>query len=1315
MSIDFSKFLPSQNAEDSSGNAKKNSIDLNKFLPIKSQIQTQPKTNVPKTYQQGVMENGQFVTKTVTVGGGEIKAPTGNEKQDFKTDLDLAIKTPTTTYADKAGAVIDVILNEGQLPKGFDWLRKVVKSGYESAKGSITSAAEGLGQIIDASAGTKLSDYDTQPGWSKYNSDGTENPNYLKEVQAQKDYLKSKELSNLQKFVLLGEGSLKIGSLAFAKVMAELSAAKELPGVLSLPAKGIDWGFQQLGKAGVWTSDKGVDFLPVSKEVKDTIRPLAEELGAFVAQLVGIKMVHSVIETGGSKIVEKLPISKEAKQGIETTAKVGAGIAMQPFSTAFNMANGMIMTKIAEREAKKIEITKEEVKKIVDEVKKQLPERIDKEISAGNIDLDKFTAKKVSDLIETTPEQDRAGAEARAIMDDLKFGRINDQQATEQLREQASKFYANEAETMQKIQETVRGYQTFGGFTAGKEAPNAYLRDLATQLKTANGQQIAEKSVEQAISKGDIKPDENGDIILYRVGKIGNKNELYSTTYDKSFAEQFSEANKQPIQEIKVKPEDIKYVIGGVEKEVLLSTKQPKTQTEIVKQAVQVETKTIQQIAEQTKILEPNVRRILGVGAKEGTFERVDKGVYILKNNGKEVAYVETGDAVDVLPRLAKEGVKADMVFLDIPYKTPAVSGGNRGAKFEFITVEQFKNVVEAVKKIARGDNSPIFYMFSQAPSGIKEMQKYTDVMTSAGFKPVARGEYTKLQKDGVTRTRNMRGTPDYPEGIILFTKSGSADFKNPDLNFKLIRPKGYQTEKPAEMARKMVEMSTKEGDVVLDPFAGSGVVPAEAVKAGRQAIAIEKSEKAVEEFIKPRVEEASKKYPTIHEGGKIKMVEGTPVEIVKGVETFLHEGDGGWIVSEASTGRYIADSRSKEGVIAKAKFVIDDIGVDKFKKSIEKYKLPLKKQPRFAKIKKQPTQKITEPTQTKTLYHGTPQEIKGKELTYGMKKGKDSGGIFLTDNKDVANVFAFNGKVYEIGAEIKKQVVDLTEKIGIDLFKNEIGKEYTTFDGEKIKFSKEDFDLMFPQGKADFASVSQYPELVQKVVDQSKMRGIAFNEYAGGKIGKTYQILNGNIPIKSEPVAKPTIEAQKGVATEPEGKEVGRVSGVAKSIEAKAIEQGLSKGFSDLAEYTPIVIKEQAKMISDIMSKDIERAKRIALGQEALPEGLKGAAVVKALEDYAMETRNGQLAQQLANSPLVTEISKSGQTMRLAAEREPDSATAKIREIAKERETVAEKKLRGRNKTQVESEIKKGLTEKIKSQKPTKASWEKFLEEIKC
>jgi hypothetical protein len=67
------------------------------------------------------------------------------------------------------------------------------------------------------------------------------------------------------------------------------------------------------------------------------------------------------------------------------------------------------------------------------------------------------------------------------------------------------------------------------------------------------------------------------------------------------------------------------------------------TQKEIVKEAIKETPKSIKEIAAETKIKEPNIRRILGVGAKEGTFERVDDGVY---TSYKEV-YFGQSDAND--------------------------------------------------------------------------------------------------------------------------------------------------------------------------------------------------------------------------------------------------------------------------------------------------------------------------------------------------------------------------------------------------------------------------------------------------------------------------------------------------------------------------------------------------------------------------------------------------------------------------------------------------------------------------------------------
>ena len=383
---------------------------------------------------------------------------------------------------------------------------------------------------------------------------------------------------------------------------------------------------------------------------------------------------------------------------------------------------------------------------------------------------------------------------------------------------------------------------------APKQAPQRFV--VNNQVETSSGRMIpappgVRTDTGRKASK-DMKALDQWLIDQYQAEAVARRDDYAQTIFQGRTAGKLTQSDKDMVND---------YLFG--ETDPKFYKQETSQQKEQVKQAVSGQPKTIKQVAEETKILEPNVRRILGVGAKDGTFERVEKGVYVLRKDGRDLAFIHAGDSVEVLPKLAAKGFKADMVFLDIPYKTPAVIGGNRGIKYAYITPDQFQTVVKSVKKIAREENSPVIYMYSQAKSGQKAMKQYTDVLINQGFKPVARGEYTKLQKDGVTRVRNMRGDIIEPEGIIVFSQSGKVDFKaNPDLNFKLIRPKGYQTEKPAEMLNKMIKMTTEEGDVVLDPFAGSGVTVAEAVREGRTGVGVEISEKAIKEHIEPKLAE---------------------------------------------------------------------------------------------------------------------------------------------------------------------------------------------------------------------------------------------------------------------------------------------------------------------------------------------------------------------------------------------------------------------------------------------------------------------------
>ena len=63
--------------------------------------------------------------------------------------------------------------------------------------------------------------------------------------------------------------------------------------------------------------------------------------------------------------------------------------------------------------------------------------------------------------------------------------------------------------------------------------------------------------------------------------------------------------------------------------------------------------------------------------------------------------------------------------------------------------------------------------------------------------------------------------------------------------------PGKHPCEKPQDMLRHMIQCSTREGDTVLDPFAGSGSTLIAAKSLGRKAVGIEMSEQHCEQIVK--------------------------------------------------------------------------------------------------------------------------------------------------------------------------------------------------------------------------------------------------------------------------------------------------------------------------------------------------------------------------------------------------------------------------------------------------------------------------------
>ena len=179
-----------------------------------------------------------------------------------------------------------------------------------------------------------------------------------------------KKTTTLQRGIGMGEGALGVAGIGFLPVTAQLEAAKELPGPLAIPAKVASGIFQDLGRLGSFTLGKGVDVLPVSDETKAEIKPFAEELGAFIAQLVGIKAAHKVSSKGLN--LEKLNLKETTKSKLSNTAQFATGISVTPFSTIYGMASSRIAYKVAREQARGVDVTPDVAKRIMEEVKQEI-------------------------------------------------------------------------------------------------------------------------------------------------------------------------------------------------------------------------------------------------------------------------------------------------------------------------------------------------------------------------------------------------------------------------------------------------------------------------------------------------------------------------------------------------------------------------------------------------------------------------------------------------------------------------------------------------------------------------------------------------------------------------------------------------------------------------------------------------------------------------------------------------------------------------------------------------------------------------------
>lgn len=168
----------------------------------------------------------------------------------------------------------------------------------------------------------------------------------------------------------------------------------------------------------------------------------------------------------------------------------------------------------------------------------------------------------------------------------------------------------------------------------------------------------------------------------------------------------------------------------------------------------------------------------------------------------------------------------------------------------------------------------------------------------------------------------------------------------------------------------------------------------------------------------------------------------------------------------------------------------------------------------------------------------------------------------------------------------------------------------------------------------------------------------------------------------------------------------------LALGVEAKAVEQKLTKGFEGLPEYSTVNVADQAKRATELLKTDPERAKRIAMGSE-MPDGdLLPESVFTAVENHALKSGDIDTIRDLATaSTRPAEASAMGQRIRMLAERNPNSAVTAIRDVQLARENRAAKTFGKNGSEKIQNEIRA----EIQRVAPKARDWASFLEEIRC
>lgn len=233
-------------------------------------------------------------------------------------------------------------------------------------------------------------------------------------------------------------------------------------------------------------------------------------------------------------------------------------------------------------------------------------------------------------------------------------------------------------------------------------------------------------------------------------------------------------------------------------------------------------------------------------------FKRIGKGVY-LALDGTAKALIIEGDAWEVLKEFDDNSI--DAIITDSPYscldhQLAIGTTRKKNNEWSFKTRDIDKELLYHFFRVLKPGGHFFSFLPADAAATLKYNNKFIADSQGAGFVFNKRIIWNKINM-----SLGYNGRNQYEQ--IIFLSKGKRhmpyDLSIPDvLSHKRIpsSKRLHEAQKPTELIEDLVKFCSKEGDVLLDAFAGSLVLVKAGMRLNRHTIAIEIDGKMIEKCI---------------------------------------------------------------------------------------------------------------------------------------------------------------------------------------------------------------------------------------------------------------------------------------------------------------------------------------------------------------------------------------------------------------------------------------------------------------------------------